>query len=145
MSAGCLFVSLLVTLVCFAVLWVEDLWADFYHWGPPFTVGSIVIQTWGRWWVFVGLLVLYQAAHVYIDETSGRRFERKHLTGEKFTDTELFVLCCYNLYKWLGTILHILVAVTRVDIWLAIAVVDTLARTAMRYSSNGRRARFPLK
>lgn len=142
MSGACIIVSLIITLACFGVLWVEDAWSDFYHWGPPFQVGSIVIETWGRWWVFVGLLVLYQASNVYIEETSGREFERKHLNKQKFTNEELFILCCYNFYKWLGTILHILVAVTRVDIWLAIALIDTIARGSMWYSYEGRTSRF---
>ena len=83
MSGACIIVSLIITLACFGVLWFEDAWSDFYHWGPPFQVGSIVIETWGRWWVFVGLLVLYQASNVYIEETSGREFERKHLNHLK--------------------------------------------------------------
>tara|TARA_B100000683_G_scaffold157754_1_gene152253 strand:+ start:1638 stop:2123 length:486 start_codon:yes stop_codon:yes gene_type:complete len=141
MSGACVFISLVITLLSFGILWWEDLWLDFYHWGPPFQIGSIVITTWGRWWVLVGLLVLYQASHVYIEETSGREFERKHLAKDPFTDSELFLLCCYNFYKWLGTILHILVAVTRVDIWMAIALVDTVAKACMWYSYKGRRKR----
>ena len=48
-----------------------------------------------------------------------------------------------NFYKWLGTILHILVAVTRVDVWLLIAFVDTIARAIMWHENdqNGRRPR----
>lgn len=141
MSGGCIFVSLIVTLTCFGILWFEDLWTNFYHWGPPFQVGSIRIGDWRQWWVFVGLLVLYQVADVYIEETTGREMERKHIKKEKFGDYELFVLACYNFYKWLGTILHILVAVTRVDIWLAIAVVDTFARLCMWHANTGRRPR----
>lgn len=141
MSGGCIFVSLIVTLTCFGILWFEDLWTNFYHWGPPFQVGSIRIVNWQQWWIFVGLLVLYQASDVYIEETIGRDFERKHIKKETFSDYELFVLACYNFYKWLGTILHILVAVTRVDVWLAIAFVDTVARLCMWHQPNGRRPR----
>jgi len=141
MSGSCIFISLLITLVCFCILWAEDLWTDFYTWGPPFQIGSIVIETWGRWWVFVGLLVLYQASHVYIEETTGRQLERKHIKQEPFTEHELFVLACYNFYKWLGSILHILVAVTRVDVWLAIAAIDTVVRLCMWHSSPGRKPR----
>ncbi|MDA7838899.1 hypothetical protein N9A45_01030 [bacterium] len=137
MPGECIFVSLTVTLVCFGILWVDDLWANFYHWGPPFQVGSIMISSWRDWWIFVGLLVLYQASDVYIEETLGRKIERKHIKKEPFQDSELFTLACYNFYKWLGTILHILVAVTRVDVWLAIAVVDTFVRMCMWRSSSG--------
>lgn len=134
-------VSLLFTLVCFGILWIENLWADFYHWGPPFQVGSIVIQTWARWWVLVGLLVFYQASHVYIEETIGIDIEIKRHKKQPFDANELFILGCYNFYKWLGTVLHILVAVTRLDIWLAIAAVDTIARLTMWYTSSGRARR----
>lgn len=142
MSGIVVFLSLIVTLVCFVFLWVEDCWEDFYHWGPPFQIGSIVIQTWTRWWTFVGLLVLYQGSHVYIEETFGRDMERKHIKKQDFDDYELFTLACYNFYKWLGTVLHILVAVTRIDIWMAIAAVDTIVRLTLWHSSaNGRRPR----
>lgn len=134
-------VSLLFTLVCFGILWIENLWTDFYHWGPPFQVGSIVIQTWARWWVLVGLLVFYQASHVYIEETIGIDIEIKRHKKQSFDANELFILGCYNFYKWLGTVLHILVAVTRLDIWLAIAAVDTIARLTMWYTSSGRTRR----
>ena len=138
------FASLIITLVCFAILWFENLWDDFYHWGPPFQVGSIVIQTWYRWWILVGLLVFYQASHVYIEETIGIDVEIKRHKRQPFNSNELFILGCYNFYKWLGTVLHILVAVTRLDIWLAIAAVDTVVRIIMWHTSSGRSARFPL-
>ena len=142
MSGIFIFLSLCITLICFGILWVEDLWADFYHWGPPFQVGSIVIQTWGRWWILVGLLVFYQASHVYIEETIGIDVEIKRHKRQPFDSQELFILACYNFYKWLGTVLHILVAVTRLDIWLAIAAVDTVVRLIMWRSTSGRTARL---
>ena len=143
MSKYLVVVSLTITMICFGVLWAEDAWADFYHWGPPFRVGSIVIKDWTSWAVFVGLLVLYQASQVYLEETTGRDFERKHIQQKEWSKEDVFIMACYNLYKWLGTILHILVAVTRVDVWLLIALVDTIARGCMWYSSDthGRRPR----
>jgi hypothetical protein len=141
MSAVFVCMSLIVTLICFGILWFENLWADFYHWGPPFQVGSIVIQTWGRWWVLVSLLVFYQASHVYIEETIGIDVEIKRHKRQPFNANELFILGCYNFYKWLGAVLHILVAVTRIDIWLAIAAVDTGVRLIMWHTSSGRSAR----
>lgn len=137
-----IFVSLFVTIVCFGILWAEDLWTNFYHWGPPFQVGSIMISTWRDWWIFVGLLILYQASDVYIEETLGRKIERQHIQKESFDNDQLFTLACYNFYKWLGTILHILVAVTRVDVWLAIALVDTIVRLYMWKSTTGRKPRI---
>jgi len=134
--------SLLVTVVCFVLLWVEDIWNGFFHLGPPFRVGSIVIDEWWKWWVFVGLLVLYQCTNVYMEETLGRDIERKHIEKKIWTQQEVFYLSCYNLYKWLGTILHILVAVTRLDIWFAIALVDTVARACMWKPSTARIRRF---
>ena len=143
MSKYLVVISLTVTMVCFGILWAEDAWSDFYHWGPPFQVGSIVIKDWASWAVFVGLLVLYQASQVYLEETTGRDFERKHIQQQEWTKEDVFIMACYNFYKWLGTILHILVAVTRVDVWLLIAMVDTIARVVMWYSSDnhGRRPR----
>ena len=135
--------SLIVTVVAFGVIWAEDAWSDFYHWGPPFQVGSIVIKNWSSWATFVCLLVLYQGSQVYLEETIGRDIERKHIQQQKWTREDVFILSCYNFYKWLGTILHILVAVTRVDVWLLIAFVDTIARAIMWYENdqNGRRPR----
>jgi len=134
--------SLLITIVCFVLLWVEDIWNGFFHLGPPFRVGSIVIDEWWKWWVFVGLLVLYQCTNVYMEETLGRDIERKHIEKKIWTQQEVFYLSCYNLYKWLGTILHILVAVTRLDIWFAIALVDTVARACIWKPSTARIRRF---
>lgn len=135
------FGSLIITLILFGVLWAEDLLHDFWHWGPPFQVGSIQIKDWAQWWIFVALLALYQISTVYIEETAGRDLERKHIKKEPFTDNELLILACYNFYRWLGTILHILVAVTRVDVWLVFAAVDTLVRLCIWHESGGRRPR----
>lgn len=134
--------SLLITIVCFVLLWVENIWGGFFHLGPPFQVGSIIIDEWWKWWVFVGLLVLYQCTNVYMEETLGRDMDRGLHEKKKWTTEEVIYLSCYNLYKWLGTILHILVAVTRLDIWFAIAVVDTVARACMWKPSTGRTPRF---
>jgi hypothetical protein len=134
--------SLLITIICFVMLWVENIWDGFFHLGPPFQVGSIVIDSWLKWWVLLGLLILYQCTNVYMEETLGREIERQHIEKKKWTPSEVFYLSCYNLYKWLGTILHILVAVTRLDIWFAIALVDTLARAFMWKPSTGRTPRF---
>ena len=147
-------VFLLITCIAFGVIWAEDAWADFYHWGPPFKVGSIVIRDWTSWSIFVGLLVLYQGSQVYLEETTGRELERKHmgiqyngnqgiLQQKKWSNEDLFILSCYNFYRWLGTILHILIAVTRVDVWLLIALVDTIARAFMWKpgQNGGRQAR----
>lgn len=134
-------VSLLITVVCFVLLWVENIWDGFFQLGPPFRVGSIVIDQWWKWWVFVGLLVLYQTTNVYMEETIGRDIERQHHERRKWTQKEVFCLACYNMYHWLGSILHILVAVTRLDIWFAIAVVDTVARTCMWKPTRGRTLR----
>lgn len=136
--------SLVVTVICFGVIWAEDAWSDFYHWGPPFQVGSMTIKNWTSWGIFVGLLILYQASHVYIEETVGREFERKHTLKMEWSNEDVFIMGCYNFYNWLGTILHILVAVTRVDVWLLIALVDTIARIVIWKShiTDGRRPRI---
>ena len=136
-------IATLITASCFAVMWMENILDDFYHWGPPFQVGSIVIETWTKWLIYVGLLVAYQISHVYMEETVGRTFERQHMNKHRWSSSEVLLVSCYNFYKWLGTILHILVAVTRLDIWLAIALVDTVARACMWHPArNGRRPRF---
>ena len=121
-------VSLAITITCFAVLWAEDAWSDFYHWGPPFKVGSIVIKNWSSWGVFVALLVLFCASQVYLEETLGRNIERKHIHKQPLSSEDIFIMACYNFYKAAGTILHILIAVTRGDVWLLIALVDTIGR-----------------
>ena len=134
--------SLLITIICFVLLWVENIWGGFFQMGPPFQVGSMVIDSWLKWWVFVGLLIFYQATHVYMEETLGRTFERQHIEQRRWTIYEVFQLSCYNLYRWLGTILHVLVAVTRLDIWFALAIVDTIARACMWKPSTGRSTRL---
>lgn len=134
--------SLCLTILCFAVLWVENVWEGFFQMGPPLAIGNLEIQTWNQWWIFVGLLILYQCSNVYMEETMGRKIEREHIRGKRWSGNEIFRLACYNLYKWFGTILHILVAVTRLDVWLAIAVVDTFARTYMWYAGDGRAPRL---
>ena len=140
-------IIVLVTVVTTAILfllWVEQILDDFYHWGPPFKVGSIVIETWWKWWLYVGLLVSYQVVHVYIEETIGRETERKHTLKIPLTSEDIFIMACYNFYKAAGTILHILVAVTRVDVWLLIALVDTIARVCIWNSclNDGRKQRL---
>jgi hypothetical protein len=65
MKGALVFISLIVTLSGFGILWVEDLWTNFWHWGPPFQVGSIQIKNWQQWGFFVGLLLLYQISNVY--------------------------------------------------------------------------------
>ena len=102
-----------------------------------------LFKSWASWATFVGLLILYQGSQVYLEETIGRDIERKHIQQQKWTKEDVFILSCYNFYKWLGTILHILVAVTRVDVWLLIAFVDTVARAIMwqENDQNGRRPR----
>ncbi len=139
MSGILIFLSLLITIVGFALLWAEDVWADFFKLGPPFEIGSIVIETWGKWWSFVILLILYQSTTVYFEETVGREFERKHIQKKDFNTFELFTLSCYNIYRWLGTILHILIAVSRLDIWLCIAVIDTFVRLLLWRKQKGGR------
>jgi hypothetical protein len=140
--AHCLvIVSMLLTIICFGIIWFEHIWTDFYAWGPPFKVGTMVIKDWSRWWIFVTLLVIYQITRVYIEETSGREIERKHIREEKWTKMDVLFFACYNFYKWLGMILHLLIAVTRFDVWFLIAIVDTLFRAFMWNPTNGRSRR----
>lgn len=135
----CLLVAvLLVTFGCFGALWFEDAWAEFFHWGPPLRVGSVNIESWTSWAAFIVGLVTFQAVHVYIEETFGRPFERQHIQEKKWTRSDVFWLSVYNFYKWLCTILYILVAITRLDIWLVIAIVDTVTRMLIWSPQNGR-------
>lgn len=134
-------VALFGTLATFGIIWAEDAWSEFYRWGPPFQVGSLVIKTWPEYLAFVGLLVIYQMSRVYIEETSGRTFEKAHVQGTEKTNVDVVFMSLFNLYSWLGTILHILVAVTRLDVWFALAVIDTLMRASMWAPTTGRRPR----
>jgi len=77
-----------------------------------------------------------------MEETVGRKIERQHIKEIKRTKQDVIELCCYNLYRWLGTVIHIMVAVTRLDIWLVIAVIDTIARAFMWADGNGRKPRM---
>lgn len=140
MSHWFMIVSMFVTIISFAIIWIEHIWSDFYAWGPPFTVGTFVIKDWPRYFIFVTLLVIYQLSTVYVEETNGREAERK-LHDKSWDRNDLFFLGCYNFYKWLGMILHILIAVTRFDIWFLIATVDTLFRIYLWNPGEERSAR----
>jgi len=133
--------SLFFTICFFAIVWEEHLWDGFFQLGPGFKVGSIVIETWSQWLVFFVGLTLYQMINVYMEETVGRKIERQHIKETKRTKQDVIELCCYNLYRWLGTVIHIMVAVTRLDIWLVIAVIDTVTRAFMWADGNGRTPR----
>ena len=134
--------SLFFTICFFGIVWEEHLWDGFFQLGPGFKVGSIVVETWSQWLVFFACLTLYQIINVYMEETVGRKIERQHIKEIKRTKQDVIELCCYNLYRWLGTVIHIMVAVTRLDIWLVIAVIDTVARAFMWADGNGRRPRM---
>jgi len=140
--AQCLVItSMLLTIVCFGIIWLEHIWSDFYAWGPPFKVGTMVIKDWSSYSIFVVLLIVFQITNAYIEETAGREIERKHIHEIKWTKTDVLFFACHNFYKWLGIILHLLIAVTRFDVWFLIAVVDTLFRAFLWNPTNGRSRR----
>ena len=141
MSGYLLIFVLIISSGCFVGLWVEDIWDDFFHWGPPMKVGSIQIKHWGHWCIFLSILVLFQTIHVYMEEAYGRPFDRQHIQEKKWTKQDILWLSLYNFYKWLYTILYILIAVTRLDIWLVVALVDTTVRAYLWSPDNGRQPR----
>jgi len=145
MSGYLLLFVLILTSGCFVALWFEEAWAEFFHWGPPMNVGSVKINNWRQWSLFVSVLVLFQTVHVYMEEQYGRPFDRQHIQQKKWTKQDIIWLSIYNFYKWLCTILYILIAVTRLDIWLVIAIVDTSVRAYVwspeLNGENGRRPR----
>jgi len=138
--------SLFFTILFFGIIWEEHMWDGFFQLGPGFKVGSIAIENWNQWFIFFTFITIYQVANVYMEETVGRKIEKQHIEHAKDTprtSKDILELIFYNIYRWLGTIIHILVAVTRLDIWLIIAVIDTLARAYMWSNSpNGRRPRM---
>ena len=140
-----MFFAVSLTFACFFVAYFEGLLDSFYDaFGPPFSVGSVTIKTWERWLLYVSLLILYQIFNVLMQESFGRKYERQHLQQKKWNADEVLMLCLYNLYRWCGTVLHILVAATRFDIWLIIAIVDTITRSVIWYNpdTNGRTPRI---
>jgi hypothetical protein len=138
--------SLFFTILFFGIIWEEHMWDGFFQLGPGFKVGSIAIESWNQWFIFFSFITIYQIANVYMEETVGRKIEKQHIEHAKDTprtSKDILELIFYNIYRWLGTIIHILVAVTRLDIWLIIAFIDTLARAYMWSNSpNGRRPRM---
>jgi len=140
-----MFFAVLLTIACFFVAYIEGVMDSFYtSFGPPFTVGSVIIESWDRWVLYVSLLICYQVFNVLMQESFGRQFEREHLQEKKWNGDEVLMLCLYNLYRWCGTVLHILVAATRFDIWLILAFVDTITRATIWYNpeKNGRTPRI---
>ena len=140
-----MFFANILTIACFCVAYIEGVMNQFYSsFGPPFTVGSVIIESWDRWVLYVSLLVAYQIFNVLMQESFGRKFEREHMQEKQWNSDEVAMLCLYNIYKWGGTVLHILVAATRLDIWLILAVVDTITRAIIWYNpeTNGRSPRI---
>ena len=139
-----MFFAVILTIACFFAAYIEGVMDSFYiSFGPPFTVGSVIIESWDRWVFYVSLLVAYQIFNVLMQESFGRQFEREHMQEKQWNSDEVAMLCLYNIYKWGGTVLHILVAATRLDIWLILAVVDTITRAIIWYNpeTNGRSPR----
>lgn len=133
--------AIILTIACFGVAYIEGVLESFYvKVGPPFTVGSVIIASWRRFCLYVTLLIFYQIFNVIMQETFGRKFEREHLQQKKWNGDEVIMLSIYNMYRWCGTVLHILVASTRFDIWLILALVDTVTRAIIWFNpkSNGR-------
>jgi hypothetical protein len=140
-----MFCAIILTIACFCVAYIEGVMNQFYSsFGPPFTVGSVIIESWDRWVLYVSLLIGYQVFNVLMQESFGRQFEREHLQEKQWNGDEVTMLCLYNLYRWCGTVLHILVAATRFDIWLILAIVDTITRAIIWYNpeTNGRSPRI---
>jgi len=104
-------------------------------------VGSIQINNWPQWFGFLTVLILFQTIHVYMEESYGRPFDRQHIQEKKWTKQDIIWLSLYNFYKWLYTILYILIAITRLDIWLVVAIVDTCVRAFLWSPNNGRQPR----
>jgi hypothetical protein len=139
-----MFFAIVLTFSCFYVAYIEGVMDSFYSsFGPPFSVGSVTIGSWNKWLLYVSLLIAYQIFNVLMQESFGRQYEREHLQEKKWVVGEVIMLCLYNLYRWGGTVLHILVAATRFDIWLILAVVDTTMRGFLWYNpeTNGRSPR----
>ena len=138
-----LLISLLTTVTALSFLWYEDVWGDFYKWGPPFQIGSIVIKNWTQWWVLVGLLMVYQIVTAFVEETAGKHIEQTKLVRQHWDNDMVYWMALFNMYKWIGTILHIFIAVTRFDMWIVIAVIDTVLRALVWTSAvGGRQNRF---
>ena len=140
-----MFFAVILTIACFFAAYFEGVMDSFYSsFGPPFTVGSVIIESWDRWVLYVSLLVAYQIFNVLMQESFGRKFEREHMQEKQWNGDEVTMLCLYNLYRWCGTVLHILVAATRFDIWLILAIVDTITRAIIWYNpeTNGRTPRI---
>ena len=141
MSGYLLIFVLIISSGCVVGLWVEQAWDEFFHWGPPMKVGSIQINNWPQWFGFLTVLILFQTIHVYMEESYGRPFDRQHIQEKKWTKQDIIWLSLYNFYKWLYTILYILIAITRLDIWLVVAIVDTCVRAFLWSPNNGRQPR----
>jgi hypothetical protein len=96
-----MFFAVLLTIACFFVAYIEGVMDSFYtSFGPPFTVGSVIIESWDRWVLYVSLLICYQVFNVLMQESFGRQFEREHLQEKKWNGDEVLMLCLYNLYRW---------------------------------------------
>ena len=123
-----LFLSLTGTAAALILLWYEGVWGDFYRWGPPFQIGTIVIKTWEHWWGLVFLLIVNQTVTAYVEETVGKHIEHAKLVKQSWTHDFVYWMALFNMFKWFGMILHIFIAVTRFDMWVVIAVIDTVLR-----------------
>ena len=135
-------ISLLLTIAGFDTIWEEHMSEDFFNLALPFKIGSFIIDSAFKWRLFVAMLFLYQMTNVYMEETVGREIERGHMQKKNWTWYQVIEMSLYNLYKWLGTILHILVAVNRLDVWFIIVLVDVLTKIYLWRPNGGRRPRI---
>ena len=80
-----MFFAVILTIACFFAAYIEGVMDSFYiSFGPPFTVGSVIIESWDRWVFYVSLLVAYQIFNVLMQESFGRQFEREHMQEKQW-------------------------------------------------------------
>lgn len=111
-------------------------------WGPGIRIGSMDIETWLQWTVFVFVVSSYQIIRAVVHDMLGRRLQRTDLGLEPITTgATIYLLIVYNLYSWFCLIVNVILVFTKVDIWIIVVLIDTITKAifwANRLPDKGR-------
>lgn len=129
------------------LLWVEHVVDDFWTMGLPLKVGSLEIDEWPTFYMFIIGLSILTCMRAVLKETVEIDIESARVGNIQTRMT--FSLACWrtlwDVYEKLMDMFTILLAVMRFDIWIILFIVHACTVFILHASgiSNGRTSRFP--